>query len=84
MLDSTARDLDMIKKSKGGKKETKDVMWNYLTEVGDKVLLRIVVLSYKLTSVFDTTENKVLKRFANEIKMYGGWKNFRVNKNYQN
>ncbi|XP_050337769.1 uncharacterized protein K02A2.6-like [Bactrocera neohumeralis] len=61
ILDSAARDLDMINKQKGKRKgDTTRRAKPSDIKPGDKVLLRNVVASHKLTPTFDSTEYEVV------------------------
>ncbi|XP_053954513.1 uncharacterized protein K02A2.6-like [Anastrepha ludens] len=75
MLDSAARDLDIMNKQKG--KEKGDMARKAKPSdiaPGDKVLLRNVVFSHKLTPTFDPTEYEVLDRDGNEVTVMGNGK----------
>lgn len=80
MLDSAARDLDIMNMQKGKEK------WDMARKAkpsdiapGDKVLLRNVVFSHKLTPTFDPTEYEVLDRDGNEVIVMGDGKRVRRN-----
>lgn len=80
MLDSAARDYDIINKCKG--KEKADMRRGAKEseiDVGDKVLLRNVIFSHKLTPTFDPTEYIVKERNGNEVITTAGGKTLKRN-----
>ncbi|XP_036340795.1 uncharacterized protein K02A2.6-like [Rhagoletis pomonella] len=80
MLDSAARDYDIINKWKG--KEKADMRRRAKEsdiEVGDKVLLKNVVFAHKLTPNFDPTEYTVKERSGNEVIIAAGERTLRRN-----
>ncbi|XP_053954964.1 uncharacterized protein K02A2.6-like [Anastrepha ludens] len=80
MLDSAARDLDMINKWKGKEKaDTKRGVKEPDIEVGDKVLLRNVIFPHKLTPTFDPTEYVVKEVNGNEVTIAANGKSLRRN-----
>ncbi|XP_046868376.1 uncharacterized protein LOC124460840 [Drosophila willistoni] len=80
VVDTSARDNDLINKQKGkltgdkvrGAKES-DI------KVGDKVLLKNVIFLSKLTPNFETTEYKVVERNGNEVELFGNGRKVRRN-----
>ncbi|KAI8122782.1 hypothetical protein CVS40_6534 [Lucilia cuprina] len=68
MIDSSARDLDCIKKQQGKERgdRTRKAKESDIT-LGDKVLLKNVIFPHKLTTNFDVTEYEVVERNGNEV-----------------
>lgn len=80
MIDSSARDYDLMNKQKGkeradSKRRAKesDVM------VGDKVLLRNIIFPSKLTPSFDKTTYEVVERNGSEVTVVGGGRSYKRN-----
>lgn len=75
VIDSSARDLDQIRKQKG--KELADKKRGAREPeimVGDRVLLKNVVFPSKLTPTYDLTEYEVIEINGSEVKLLGNGK----------
>ncbi|XP_017462168.1 PREDICTED: uncharacterized protein LOC108355515 [Rhagoletis zephyria] len=80
MVDSSARDSDLVNNQKG--KEVSDKRRGAresTINVGDKVLVKNVVFPSKLTPNFDLTEYEVVGREGNEVELLGDGRKIKRN-----
>lgn len=80
IIDSAARDNDLIRKQKGKEKADSNRNAKDSTiQVGDKVLLKNVIFPNKLTPNFDKTTYEVVERNGSEVKIVGGGRTYTRN-----
>ena len=75
IIDSSARDMDLINKNKGKEKaDHKRRAKENTIQVGDSVLIRNVIFPNKLTPNFDLTQYEVIEINGNEAIVMGNGK----------
>lgn len=80
VIDTSARDNDMMNKQKGKvKADSRRNAKDSNIQVGDKVLLKNVVFPNKLTPNFDKTTYEVVERNGSEVKVVGAGRTYTRN-----